>query len=377
MLEFHPSRPLTVGVEVEYQLVNARSFEPADGILPLLEFYPNSDTIKPELVQQTVEVATRPCESIAELEAHLYELVSDLWQTVSRLGLRLCGAGTHAFGRRLAAITPRPRYLDIADRSAYLAETRVTYATHVHIGMETPDEMIRIKSELTSYLPMLLALAANSPFWHGTHTGFACYRQRALAAVSSYGIPPTFGDWKEFLAFYRAARRSGMCTDVRDFHWDIRPQPDFGTVEVRVMDAASTVSDAVSLAALIRSLVAYLRETPPHERPRGLLEPLSWWAQRENHFRTSHCALRAECIVDSKGRTERIDQTARHVLELITPVARRLDEATYLEGVRRLLNRPGYRRQVEVYEREGCTRQVSRALARLLEADLRNRGPAS
>ncbi|MFW5966019.1 MAG: carboxylate-amine ligase [Persicimonas sp.] len=374
MLEFSPSKPLTVGVEIEYQLVNARSYESADGILPLLEFYPDDEHIKPELVQETVEVASKPSESVTELEPHLYGLVSDLASTAGKLGLRLCGAGTHAFSRRLAAITPRPRYLAIADRSAYLAETRVTYATHVHIGVESPDEMIRIKRELTPYLPMFLALAANSPFWHGCQTGFASYRQRALAAVSSYGIPPTFDNWKQFLGFYRAASRSGMCTDVRDLHWDIRPQPDLGTVEIRVMDALSTVSEVLALTAFIRSLVAYLRQTAPEERPPGLPRRLPWWAQRENHFRTSHCALRADCIIDAEGDTERLEKTTRRVLELVAPFAREANEDRYLRGVGRLLDRPGYRRQIEVFEQKNCTREVSRAQVELLAADLLEKG---
>ncbi len=371
MLEFQPSKPLTVGMELEYQLLNAETLELADGIMPLLECFPDSDNVQPEFIQETVEVVSDPCDDIAALEAHVRELVAEVEAQSARLGMRLCGAGTHPFSTRFAAITPKPRYLEIEEKSGYLSHTRITYATHVHVGVPEAEEMIRLTKELVPYLPVLVALSANSPFWHGYQTGFASYRQRALAATGNYGIPPNFEDWGDYQRFFKAATIAGMCRRVDDLHWDIRPQPGFGTVEVRTMDAVITVSEAVALAALVRVLVAYLRDTPPRERPQGLPTRLPGWAERENHFRASQKALDANCLLDAHGTLSPIRETIERVLDALAPKAEELGEAHYLERVRGTLEHgPGHARQVDTYQETGSLEQVVRAMVGHLRADL-------
>ncbi len=363
MLAFRPSKPLSVGMEIEYQLVNADTLELADGIMPLLEFFPDNECVKPEFIQETVELASLPCEDIAQLEAHVHHMVGELVDAAARLGLRLCGAGTHPFSTRFAAVTPTPRYLEIEQKSGYLSHTRITYATHVHVGVADPDEMIRLTNELLAYLPIFVALSANSPFWHGCETGFDSYRHRALAATGNYGIPPAFEDWFGFQRFFEAARRAGMCREVKDFHWEVRPQPGFGTVELRTMDAVSSVDEAVGLAALTRALVAYLRETPPAERPPMLPRPLPWWAERENHFRASQSALDAQCLVDTDGHLRSVRAMAEAVFDAVAPSAHGLGEAHYLERARQRLARgPGANHQRAVLQRTDSLEAVVAAL---------------
>lgn len=350
-MEFCPSKPLTVGAELEFQLLNAGSLELADGILPLLELYPNSEYVKPEFIQNTVEIASRPCTSVRELEAHVLELTTDLQANAAELGMHMCGAGTHPFCRRHALITPDPRYLQIERQAGYLAHTRITFATHVHVGVTDADQMIRLIGELRPYLPMLIGLSANSPFWHGWRTGFVSYRHRALAATESYGLPPVFEDWEDFCGFMAAADRAGRIRSISDIHWDLRPQPGLGTVEVRVMDAQTTVSEAMSLAALVRSLVAYLRETDPGERPVTLPTPLPWWAAQSNHFEASHRGLEAALIDDVDGQTVVLAEQVHRVLDAIQPAAAGLAEADYLDRIRDQMHHGlGYQRQLRTFD---------------------------
>lgn len=373
MLEFCPSKPLTVGMELEFQLVNAHTYDLADGILPLLEWYPHTEFIKPEMIQETVEVVSRPCDNVDELHEHMGELVADLAHKAEHLGLRLCGAGTHPFSRRMASITPRPRYMHIEQRAPYLAKTRITFATHVHVGLGDPDQMMAVKRDLVPLLPLLIGLSANSPFWHGSDTAFASYRQRALASISSYGIPPTFDTWGQFQAFFAAAKRAGMFEKLRDIHWDIRPQPTFGTVEVRTMDATSTIAEASALAALIRTLVAYLCRTPVEQRADALPSSLPWWALRENHFRASHAGVDARCMVDADGAVEHLRRTVERVLEILLPTARAIGESEHLERLVKTLNGGlGYQRQRRVYRETGSTQRVCQALADELAEELAN-----
>ena len=115
----------------------------------------------------------------------------------------------------------------------------MAFGTHVHVGMRSGDEMMRAMSRLIPALPAFIALSANSPFWRGHRTGHAAYRHRILAALPSFGMPFAFRDWTDFVSFYNAAVRSGMIRGIQDIHWDVRPHPDYGTIEIRAMDAAS------------------------------------------------------------------------------------------------------------------------------------------
>jgi carboxylate-amine ligase len=124
MIEFKRSEPLSIGVELELQLLQAETLDLTDGILPLMEFYPDSPYVKPESIQNTVEIASKVCTSIAELKVHLTALVADLKAKCQALGMRLCGAGTHPFCQRLALITPLPRYLAMEERYGHLAHTQ-------------------------------------------------------------------------------------------------------------------------------------------------------------------------------------------------------------------------------------------------------------
>jgi glutamate---cysteine ligase / carboxylate-amine ligase len=182
-VNFKVSELRTIGMELEFQLLDAHTLDLADGILPLMDLYPGSSYIKPEVIQNTVEVASRVCCTNPELEAHLRGVVSGLQENCRNLGMTLCGAGTHPFGRRLALITPKPRYLRFEQREGLPAHTQITFSAHVHLGMTSGEEAIRMMQELRSYLPLLIALSANSPFWRGYDTGHASYRHRILAAA--------------------------------------------------------------------------------------------------------------------------------------------------------------------------------------------------
>ena len=258
---FKPSPGPTIGMEMELQLVDPVSFDLVDEALPLLEFFPDRRYVKPELIQNTIEVASKPCQDVSSLLRDLRERVGSVVNRGEGLGVRLCGAGTHPFSQRLALITPLPRYLAIEKAFGLISHTQITFATHVHVGVDSGDEAVRLMSQLRPYLPLLIALSANSPYWRGHETGFAAYRHRILASSRTYGMPPDFPAWDAFERFLQTSIRAGMFESVHDIHWDIRPRPHLGTVEVRIMDAQSSVAEAVALASFIRALVAFLQAT--------------------------------------------------------------------------------------------------------------------
>lgn len=257
-MEFIPSQAMTIGMEMEFQIVDQQSLNLIDRILSLLDLYPGSTNIKPEFIQNTVEVTSDVCTSLQELEKQVREMVADLLVNCHAIGVTLCGAGIHPFSKELAILTPLPRYLRMEQALGFMAHNQITFATHVHIGMTSGDEAISIMRRLKPYLPLLIALSASSPFWRGYDTCFASYRHRILAASRSYGIPPSFENWQGFSDFFITTQQAGIFETINDIHWDIRPRPHLGTLEIRVMDAQATVAEAVALAGLVRALVRLL-----------------------------------------------------------------------------------------------------------------------
>ena len=358
-MEFRASCGPTVGVEWELQLLDPITLDLIDGIMPLMEFFPKAEFVKPEYIQSCVELNSCIARNSDHAVSHLAGSLAKTLQRCRELEMDLCGAGTHPFCRRLALITPLPRYQRIERDAGYLAHTQITFSTHVHIGMGSGDEAMRSMSRLIPAIPAFVALSANSPFWRGHGTGHAAYRQRILAATPSYGLPPSFEDWRTFDRFLEAAIRARMIRHFKDIHWDIRPHPDFGTLEIRAMDAASDLRTLHGLVAFARTLALYLAEAPIEEVRDVLPLDLPHWFVKENRYRAAHHGLDADFIVDDRGGCRPVRELIEGLLELCRPKAESIDET---EGIRiteeLLCGTPGYRRQLQAYEANSSVRSV-------------------
>lgn len=374
-MHFQASPSLSVGLELEFQLVDPASFDLVDGILPLIEHYRGEDRIRAaciqsEFIQSTVEVVSPPARSIRELVALTQPLIRDLLTSCARLGMALCGAGTHPFHRLPAAFTPGPRYAAMEEFSGWLGHNQVTFATHVHLGVGSGAEALILMAELKPYLPLLIALSASSPFWHGCDTRFAAFRQRVLAASRTYGLPPDFADWPQFERFLAAMGRAHSITSIKDLHWDIRPQPGFGTVEVRVMDAQATLADAAALAALLRALCRFLQGTRGGGEASRPLGPIGWWSLKDNCYAASRFGAEANLIVDDAGAIRSLRELARQTLAQIQPAAT-LDERPYLERLAAALETGlPYQRQRRLLQLGGTLPAVVEGLVAELRLEL-------
>jgi carboxylate-amine ligase len=370
-LEFVGSKEPTLGVEIEFQLLDPDSLDLADGILPLLRSYPEEPCIKPEFTQSTVEINSHVCADIEALRSDLTGLVRELKRRCEGLRLVPCGAGTHPFSLHPTTVTPLPRYVEMERQMTYLAHTLKTYALHVHIGMPSGDAAVIVMNLLKPYLPVLLALSASSPFWQGQDTGFASFRQRVLAAMRDYGLPPSFTSWRHFTECFENLRAAGAVHVVRDVHWDIRPNPRFGTLETRVMDVQPTLAETFMLAALVQTLVVRLwqgwqRKEPVHP---AMLHP--WWAQKENGFRASHLGVEAAIVVDEAGHTRPIKTLARDLLTNLAGTAEELKTRHWLDRLEAHLDEgPSYLRQRKVFAETRSLEKVTASLVQELEQEL-------
>jgi carboxylate-amine ligase len=241
--------------------------------------------------------------------------------------------------------------------------TQLTFATHVHVGMPSGNTAIFVMRYLTPCLPVLLAVAANSPYWRGYETGYAGYRSCILAASEKYGLPDYFEDWADFVRFYRAAHRSGIWGQFKDIHWDLRPRPDYGTLELRVMDAASTVGNATALAAFVRCLMIYFIEHVSMDIDECLPSPLPHWLEHINRYRASHLGLDADYVCDKSGHTRPLRALISDLIDLIRPIAKRVGEEQGIERFESLIaHGAGYATQRQVYEETNSMVEVTRQL---------------
>jgi len=367
-MRFEPSPKHTVGVEWELQLLDPESLDLIDGIIPLMEFFPEANYVKPEFIQSCVEITSSVSENSAAAVEHLQRMLRSLLLRCTELEMSVCGAGTHPFCRRLALITPLLRYRKMEKSAGYLAQTQITFSTHVHVGMESGDQAICAMTRLVPALSAFIAISANSPFWRGHDTGHVAYRHRILAAAPNYGLPPRFDDWKSFDTFLQAAHRANMIKHFKDIHWDIRPHPDFGTLELRAMDSASDLRNVHGLVAFARCLMLRLATASAQEAGEVLPTNLPAWMEQQNRFRAGLRGLDAEYIINTDGDHRPIRDVICDLMDFCTPIESEIDEVQGMQIARDLLNRPaGYTRQLGAYAKGNSARSVVEMLRNSLD----------
>lgn len=370
-MEFSPCKSPTVGVEWELQLLDAQTLDLFDGIIPLMKFFPDTPLVKPEYIQSCVELTSGISETSDMAVNDIAQTLRQVLPRCRELDMRACGAGTHAFGRRLALITPKPRFSRMQKATGHLAHTQITFSTHVHIGMRSGDEAMRAMSMLIPALPAFIAISANSPFWRGYETGHAAYRHRILAAAPNYGLPTAFEAWSDFEKFYRAALTAGMIRHFKDIHWDIRPHPDFGTIEIRAMDSASDLQSLHALVAFARVVTVAMARSAPADLGRLMPVELPVWIEKENCYRAGHLGLDADIIINDSGDRRPLRGMIDELLSFCDPIAGDIGEGPGLGVVREMLaGRPGYARQLETYRAAPNPHAVVEDLTRRLQMSM-------
>jgi carboxylate-amine ligase len=377
----------TLGVELELCIVDRGSGALVDAATELLDElgagHPGGEhpKAKHELFECTVEVITGVCTTPAEAHDDLLDTLREVADAAGRRGLGLMSAGTHPFGRPAdRAISPNPRYAALVEEMQWAARRLLIFGTHVHVGVRSGEKAIVVVNELQRHLPVLLALAASSPYLEDEDTGMASVRSKVFEALPTAGLPPTLAGWADFEAFMGTLIEARCISSIREVWWDIRPHPDFGTVELRMCDAAPTVREVTAIAALAQALVAWIDDLDD----RGELgPPPREWTVRENRWLAGRHGLDAELIVDEAGARRPVRDLVAELVETLTPVAVRLGSEAELRDVLALAgltsddapvgSGPGYLRQRQVVAGGGGPAEVVHALVRELDEELQAR----
>jgi carboxylate-amine ligase len=357
-----PGRP-PVGGEVERPLLDARSLGLASAFDRLVAGLDGErGSVKPEFHQCCAEVISDPCRTAAEVEADLAGKVRAVSEAASRAGLRLGWGGTHPFSRwRDQKVTPQGRYLELAGELRETVLRPVTFGLHVHVGVESGDAAARAIDRLSPYLPALLALSANSPFWQGRSTGHQAHRVELLEVFPSGGTPPRLRDWDGYLAIVEPLLACGAIGSTKDLWWDARPSPDHGTVEVRICDMPPDLPTASALVALIQCLVHALAEGDGKEP-----EPPQWLPLmiRKDRWRAARHGLSATLTDPERLSPTPARELITRLVDDLMGVADALGCTAELRHAQALAGGAnGAERQLATFERTGDLVEVARSLS--------------
>ena len=348
----------TLGIEEELMIVDAETLELKNSIETMLEALPQAEgQVKPELMESVLEVATTPCRNTREAGHQLRDLRRLTQRTAADLGLAIGSAGTHPFAMwEDQRIVARPRYRDLVSALRFVARQELIFGVHVHVGVDDPDKAIHVANGMRVHVPLLLALSANSPFWRADATGLLSTRTPIFRAFPRVGIPPTYKNWDEYSSRVGFMVESGVIEDYTYLWYDVRPHPNFGTVEIRVMDGQTRLEHTLALAALVQAMVKELCERFDQG---GELSTYPYEMLDENKWLAARHGLDGE-LVDLPG-IERIatKELVRRVRDRVRDHSKELGSEDELEGIDDLLQRGnGASRQIVVYEANNDLREV-------------------
>jgi carboxylate-amine ligase len=358
----HELGPYTVGIEEEVMLLDELTWALAhriDSVLPRLP-HGRSTSFTAETHGSALEIQTGVHARIGGAIEELAALRTELDATLRPLSMRAASAGTHPFAVwQEIVVSAGERYQFVYGSMRELARREPTFGLHVHVGVADAEAAIHASNRLRTLIPLLLALSVNSPFWQGRDTGLASARTPLFQAFPRVGIPRAFSDYAEYAEAVDVLIRCDAVPEPTFLWWDVRPQPRFGTVEVRIMDAQTTLADTAGLAALVQSIVRLEVEEGAETFDAGIpAEVLS-----ENRFLAARDGIDAELIEPALG--ERIP--ARDMLDRLLaecrPHAEALGCAAELETVAKLADRTGARRQLELSRSLGSLPRVVAVLA--------------
>jgi glutamate---cysteine ligase / carboxylate-amine ligase len=353
--DFHgPS--YTIGIEEELMIVDAETYSLVNAIESLLGDA-DEGAVKPELHESVLEISTDPVANTAHAGRQLRALRQQVRERAARRGLTIGSAGTHPFAMwEDQRIVARPRYRELVTALRFVARQELIFGMHVHVGLDDPDKAIHVANGMRVHLAVLLALSANSPFWRADSTGLLSTRTPIFRAFPRVGIPPYYRDWADYEREIEFMVSSGVIEDYTWLWYDVRPHPNFGTVEVRVCDSQTRIEHTLALTALIQAMVKELAE---HYEAGGELASYPWQMLDENKWLAARHGLDAELVDLPSSERVGAKALARRLLDRLREHAQDLGSAAELEGIVDLLaHGNGSARQLVVYEANHDLREV-------------------
>ncbi|MDO4760660.1 MAG: glutamate--cysteine ligase [Corynebacterium sp.] len=355
MQEFFASEKPTLGVEWELALIDpdTRDLVPrAAEVVDMVRAKHPDIHLELEFLANTIELVTPVCDTVPEAVEHLQYALDQVREAAGELGLKLWGSGSHPFSDfRTQPTSSKGRYKEIIARTQYWGNQMLIWGIHTHVGVKDKERVWPIINALLIHYPHLLALTASSPGWDGIDTGYASNRTMLYQQLPTAGLPYQFENWQQWESYMDDQAISGVINHTGSMHFDIRPAGKWGTIEVRICDATSTLEELAAVVALTHCLVVY------YDRmlDRGEQLPrLQDWHVAENKWRASRYGMDAIIIVDRDTNERLVTDDVREWVERLSPLAKELGCFDELQLVLKIIDRgAGYQRQRALFEQHG------------------------
>ncbi|SDS80263.1 glutamate--cysteine ligase [Paraoerskovia marina] len=354
-LEFTPSERSTIGIEWELALVDADSGDLRQVAATVLDAMTDEQgdldaNLRQELLLNTVEVVSEPRRTVREAADDLERAITRIRSVTDPLRVELMCAGTHPFARwDHQKVTDKKRYQTLIDRTQWWGRQMLIYGVHVHVGIEDRDKVLPIQRAMHCFFSHLQSLSASSPFWGGKDTGYASNRALMFQQLPTAGLGFQFNDWDELEHYVDDMLHTGVIDSWDEVRWDIRPAPHFGTLEMRVCDGITNITELRAIAALTHCLVEHFSTMIDEGRELPSLPP---WFLQENKWRSARYGMDAIIITNAAGDERLVTDAIDDLVTDLAPVAARLGCADELADLKVTLRRgASYQRQRAVARR--------------------------
>jgi glutamate---cysteine ligase / carboxylate-amine ligase len=356
---FQSNGVLTLGVEIELQVVDPKTLNLTSKADRLLKVGSHLKALKAEIYQSMLEINTLKCKDVHEVNKDLSESFNALQTLGKGEGVRFATTGCHPYSRYADnLLTESPRYRELIDRNQWITRRITIFGMHVHLGMKSGDDCIRFNNFFLHFMPHLLALSGSSPFWQGEDTGLASCRPSIFEALPTAGQPYQVRNWREFEHLYDTLKKCDAIRSLKDLWWDMRPSPGYGTLEIRICDGPATLAEASAITAYIHLLAhwfkdngSWIDQVPPPPR----------WLARENKWRAMRHGLEALLVANPDGETKPIRQDIEEWLTKLAPYESAMNYQAHVKTLREILARGNSsERQRVVFAATGSLQEVVR-----------------
>lgn len=373
-IKFNGSNKETIGIEVETQVLDGGSFALTPKapliISDVIKAHPELEiAVKPELMKSNLEINTKVCSNLKEAGADITDKFRLVMKCAEKNNLRLALGGTHPFSKwSEQEITDSERYSRILDRLKIVGDRFNIFGLHVHVGVSSGERCIQIINRLLFYLPHILSLSVNSPFWDGYNTGLRSYRSKVFETLPHAGLPFYFKDWADYTKLVENYIKTNTIETIREIWWDVRPHPDFGTIEVRICDSPRTLGNVFAIAGFIQALIhTFNRES---EEGVEIVRPHSSIV-RENKWRACRFGYSGSFIDESGEKNIKTRDALNILFDKVEASALELGTIDHINYLRKFIQTPDHA-ELQLREfKNGGNKRVAEYLSNSLTQELK------
>ncbi|MCE3237443.1 MAG: ybdK 2 [Gammaproteobacteria bacterium] len=334
IIEFKKSMPFSIGVELEFQLINLNNYNlilESEDFLRRAQAILCEKNIKPEITQSMMEINSSIHSDYRSLLNELNTINSTLLEVAKKMHIGICGGGMHPFQKwNEQKIFKNERFLSVSEQYGFLAKQFTVFGQHIHIGCQNGEDALYLCHALAYYIPHFIALSASSPFNQSIDTSFDCSRLSVISAFPLSGTPPWIFQWSKFHQYFEKLYHLNVVKSIKDFYWDIRPKPEYGTVEIRICDTPLTIQTACDIAFYANCLTRFLLKNRTEISKEVYLTYLI------NRFRASRFGLDAEIIDAANERQKNLKEDILHTCGQIEGYAEMTGSLESLERIKNI-----------------------------------------